>query len=104
MSRRMLIYDAQQLSFRCRKYHISEDGSWTDLLEEDDRYPLSFLTQYQPPIRENSSGQPTEPRPNVYRVPIRSVWYDLTQNNSARSFDDCYDNHAAFSGAALRFQ
>ena len=49
MSRRMLIYGAQQLSFRCRKRHIFEEGSWTDLEEEDDRYPLSFLAQYQPP-------------------------------------------------------
>jgi Heterokaryon incompatibility protein (HET) len=79
LSRRMLIYDAQQLSFRGRKHHIFEDGSWTDLEENDDWYTLSFLALYQPPIRENSGGQSTEPRSNIYKVPIRSVWYDLTQ-------------------------
>lgn len=114
IARRMLIFGEQQLSFRYRERHVFEDGSWRSISDEDDdRYCLSFLSQYLPPSEAFENGKlPRESevgiesrKANSRRAfdSITNRWYDVAEEYSIRSTHDPADTHGACSGLVLRF-
>jgi hypothetical protein len=117
MSRRMIIYGEQQLSFRCRENHYFEDGH-VDPIENDFWYDLSIRNRggytnrnigVTAKIRAQPGYKPTDTTP-IRSVTARNMsdvlhrWYSLTEEFSARHFFDPADNHAALSGTVLLFQ
>ncbi|RAQ98957.1 hypothetical protein DDE82_008736 [Stemphylium lycopersici] len=88
LSRRMIVYGMQQLSFKCREICSYEDGSYIRYKWSDGgRYDLS-----SPLVGQGFSQED-----------ILSRWYQLTQEYSYRDVYDPTDNFAALAGVALRF-
>ncbi|KAI8950437.1 heterokaryon incompatibility protein-domain-containing protein [Xylaria longipes] len=87
LSRRMISYNKEQLSFKCREREDFEDGHWDFHGRYDGWYDLI--------------ANPTFPQ---FAESVLGRWYELTMEYSKRSFFDPTDNFAALSGVALQFQ
>jgi Heterokaryon incompatibility protein (HET) len=91
LSRRMIIYGKEQLSFCCRDYHNFEDGKRDSLESSDEWYNLSVL-KLDPIITKWKTRD------------ILATWYAMTNQYSTRGFFDPRDIHAALCGPVMRFQ
>ncbi|RWA10454.1 hypothetical protein EKO27_g4648 [Xylaria grammica] len=87
LSRRIISYNKEQLSFKCREREDHEDGHWNFHGRYDGWYDLI-----------------TNPTFPLFAEPVFQRWYELTMEYSKRSFFDPTDNFAALSGVALQFQ
>ncbi|KAK3176098.1 hypothetical protein OEA41_007420 [Lepraria neglecta] len=127
ISRRMIIYGEQQLSFRCRERHDFEDGHWESVGPRDAWYNYSFLARhlaspgFHPKVFQADNRNSTD-RLNfkvqsiLNSLPastgidftgigqILKAWYGITTEYSSRSFFDPTDNHAALSGMVRLMQ
>jgi hypothetical protein len=86
LSRRMLVFGKQQLSFRCREQVEYEDGNWRLLSDKTELYDYTI------------------PKDWTLRAVVFRCWYDITMQYSMRDFFDPHDNFAAISGIAQQFQ
>jgi hypothetical protein len=88
LSRRMIVYGMQQLSFKCRHISWYEDGSYTRYKwSKGGRYDLSS------PLASRRFSQEE----------ILARWYQLTEEYSSRDVYLPTDNFAALAGVASRF-
>jgi hypothetical protein len=88
LSRRMIIYGMQQLSFKCREISWFEDGS-------HQRYKWSNGGRYD--LSSPLAGQ------RFSQKEILDRWYELTQQYSCRDVYNATDIFAALAGVASRF-
>ncbi|KAI9799979.1 MAG: hypothetical protein M1833_003508 [Piccolia ochrophora] len=114
MSRRMIIYGEQQLSFRCRERHDFEDGHFEFVGASNDWFHLGFQNsddKGDKTLAESAEimagrGTPIHKayKPEALTRRLLSPWYRITSEYSCLSFFDPTDNHAALSGLVFQFQ
>ncbi|KAL9096633.1 MAG: hypothetical protein Q9165_001120 [Trypethelium subeluteriae] len=123
MSRRLVMFGMQQLSFRCHECQMFEDGDVVSVGDTKAWFNHTFNAGFfrHEPIDNSSPGQDIK---NFYQ-PIRYIdsiesalghagplnavtilehWYTIVMEYSQRGFYDPRDIHAALSGAALFIQ
>ncbi|KAH9993139.1 heterokaryon incompatibility protein-domain-containing protein [Xylariaceae sp. FL0662B] len=90
LSRRMIIYGEEQLSFQCRERKDHEDGSYDNFKRGvGDRYDLSTDDLAERGLTE---------------ADVLKRWYELSRMYAVRDLYDPTDVFAALSGVATRFQ
>ncbi|KAI5927180.1 heterokaryon incompatibility protein-domain-containing protein [Camillea tinctor] len=90
LSRRMIIYGEQQLSFRCRQCIVYEDGDFHIYRwGASGRYDLSYDALLDP---------------NLTTSTVLKRWYELSHQYATRDLFDPTDNFATLAGIAFRFQ
>ena len=104
LSRRMLMFGEEQLSFRCRENHCFEDGHLVPI-EVDFWYDASMRSRggYKVALPRTFRGMQIIDSWKEH-LDIYLRWYLLTEEFSAHHFYDPADNHAALSGTVLLFQ
>ncbi|KAI2621817.1 heterokaryon incompatibility protein-domain-containing protein [Hypoxylon sp. NC1633] len=86
LSRRMLIFGTEQLSFRCRECIYFEDGKFRACGDRNEWYDYTI------------------PKDWTRRADVLNAWYEIAVEYSKRDFFDPCDNFAAISGVAQQFQ
>ena len=90
LSRRMIVYGEQQLSFKCREHDEYEDGRYSiHRWGTGGRYDLSTDALTDQQLTKNE---------------VLKRWYELTALYSIRDLFEPRDNFATLSGVAYRFQ
>ncbi|RYC66019.1 hypothetical protein CHU98_g224 [Xylaria longipes] len=86
LSRRMLVFGTEQLSFRCRECVDFEDGRSRPCGDEKEWYDYTISRDW------------------TLRANVLKAWYEVAIEYSKLDFFDPYDNFAAISGVAQQFQ
>ena len=104
VSRRILTYGEQQLSFRCRERKNFEDGGLQLVKKVNDEDTLSRVGGHDLPIDIFARFARKTSAVGNERDKILQCWYFTAEEFSTRSLYDSTDNHAALFGVVLKFQ